>query len=137
MSMTFLGRSFIRFTGEGGRGMAMDSSALKGFSVLVVEDDEIVADDLKEWLEEQGASCVGPARTVDEAVSLINHSPRIDRAIVDVNLGGTVAFTVADILLSRRIPFVLVSGYESAYIGQRYPQIVAYRKPFDLKVLER
>ena len=55
---------------------------------------------------------------------------------VDVNLGGTVAFTVADILLSRRIPFVLASGYDSAYIRQRYPKVVAYRKPFDLKVLQ-
>lgn len=55
--------------------------------VLIVEDDPLVADLLKEILEEAGFEVCGAARTVAEAVELgERHAP--DLGVIDVHLSG-------------------------------------------------
>ena len=55
-------------------------------SILIVEDAFLVGMQLKEDLESLGYSVVGPANSVQKAISLIErHS--IHGAVLDVNLG--------------------------------------------------
>ena len=49
--------------------------------------------------------------------------PHIDAAILDVNLGGVLAYPVADMLIARKIPFVFTSGYEDNVLRSRYAQV--------------
>ena len=49
---------------------------------------------------------------------------------MDVNLGGALAYAVADTLLARKIPFVFTSGYEDDILRTRYPQIRNCLKPY-------
>jgi CheY-like chemotaxis protein len=88
----------------------LSGQMLSGKSILVVEDEPIVAMMLEEWLEDLGARVVGPAGTVAEALALVD-STHIDVALLDVNLGNERSGAVADRLRERGVPFVFATGY--------------------------
>jgi hypothetical protein len=73
---------------------------------------------------------VGPEPSVERALKTIEGEPRIDAAVVDVNLCGVMAYPVADLLLARKIPFVFTSGYEDDILQKRYPQVKNCLKPY-------
>jgi len=60
------------------------SLSLKGARILVVEDEPFIAFDLMMAIEEAGATAIGPAATVAEALDFIINEPP-DGAILDVN----------------------------------------------------
>lgn len=90
---------------------ADESPALRDQRVLVVEDEAVVAMELTRVLTAAGAKVVGPAGTIEEALNLLDDQP-IDRALLDVNLGGRPITPVALALSRRRIPFVYLTGYQ-------------------------
>jgi hypothetical protein len=45
--------------------------------------------------------------------------PRIDGAVVDVNLRGLMVYPAADLLAERQVPFVFVTGYDREVIPRR------------------
>ncbi|MEI7806670.1 MAG: response regulator [Hyphomicrobiales bacterium] len=75
--------------------------------VLVVEDEPLVAIMLEEALRDFGYAVVGPVENLKSAIQLAA-TERIDTAIVDINIDGQVATTVADRLMERGIPFLFV-----------------------------
>jgi len=96
--------------------------------VLVVEDDYLVAMDLVRALERAGAQVIGPAPAVDAALNaLADAAP--DGAILDINLGGEMAFPVADALLERGVPFVFATGYDAQVIPARFTHVKRCEKP--------
>ena len=54
----------------------------------------------------------------------------IDAAVMDVNLGGTKVHPVAEMLTSRGIPFLLLSGYGRNAIPSERPEWRVCSKPF-------
>ena len=88
-----------------------ESPALRDQRVLIVEDEAVVAMELTRVLTAAGAQVVGPAGTIEEALDLLEDQP-IDRALLDVNLGGRLITPVAEALADRRIPFVYLTGYQ-------------------------
>lgn len=87
-----------------------DPDRLAGLHVLVVEDEYLVAELIRDQLRELGCAPVGPAATSDEALELIK-SERVDAAILDINLIQGTSEPVARELRYRRCPFVFVTGY--------------------------
>ncbi|WP_439594341.1 HWE histidine kinase domain-containing protein [Falsiroseomonas sp.] len=83
---------------------------LAGRRILLVEDEPLVALDLEETLRGLGCEVAGPAATLAEALRLAE-TPRLDAAVLDVNLGGQAAFPVADLLLAQGVPVVFATGY--------------------------
>lgn len=79
-------------------------------SVLVVEDQVIVALELQDALEAAGYTVVGPAGRLDEALRL-GRSRQIDAAVLDYDLHGEKVVPLAQMLKERGVPFVLVTGY--------------------------
>jgi len=68
---------------------------LSGEHVLVAEDECVIALDLTDMLESAGATVIGPAATVREALRLAM-SEAVDRALLDFNLAdGEVIPTCA------------------------------------------
>jgi CheY-like chemotaxis protein len=108
----------------------MASPALRDCRILVVEDEFLIAMNLSDDLEAAGSVVLGPVPSVDKAIKKIESEPNIDAAVVDVNLGGVLAYAVADMLLARKIPFVFTSGYEDDILRARYPQIKNCLKPY-------
>jgi CheY-like chemotaxis protein len=108
----------------------MSDLDLAGRSILVVEDDYLVARLLSELLEVWGATVIGPAATIELALALLAETERIDLAVVDVNLRGATGFAVADALLTRGVPFIFTTGYETSAIPERYHAVAVLQKPF-------
>ncbi|WP_426233651.1 response regulator [Pararhizobium sp. DWP3-4] len=102
-----------------------------GKHILVVEDDYFIAQQLVDWLEQIGAVVVGPAPSVNRALTLASGETIIDAAVLDINLNGDMAFPVADLLLSRGVPFVFATGYDDKDIPARYDSVPRLSKPVE------
>lgn len=96
--------------------------------VLVVEDDYLVAMDIVRALERAGAEVIGPAPAVEAALDALEQTAP-DGAILDINLGGEMAFPVADALLARGVPFVFATGYDAQVIPSRFINVKRCEKP--------
>jgi len=99
--------------------------------ILVIEDEHIVATALSRALRHTGAEIVGMAATVEQALALLEATPDLDGALVDINLRGVQAYPVADALAGRKVPFVFTTGYGSPIIPDRYRHVTVLQKPFD------
>jgi CheY-like chemotaxis protein len=100
--------------------------------ILIIEDEAIVAAAMSRGLRVCGAVVIGPAATPVQALALIESTPRIDGALVDINLRGVQAYDVADALIAKRIPMVFATGYDASTIPSRYRGIAVLQKPFDV-----
>jgi DNA-binding response OmpR family regulator len=79
-------------------------------TVLIVEDEFLIAIDLKLLLERRGWHVLGPAATVGEALGLLDEElPAV--AILDVTLRDGSVTRLAEALCERNVPFVVASAY--------------------------
>jgi DNA-binding response OmpR family regulator len=60
---------------------------MDGLGVLIVEDDLLIAETLRDGVRLSGYRCCGIARDLDQALSLARET-RPDLAIIDINLGA-------------------------------------------------
>jgi light-regulated signal transduction histidine kinase (bacteriophytochrome)/CheY-like chemotaxis protein len=105
--------------------------SLAGRTVLVVEDQALIAMDTEATLRKLGASDVRLAPSVEEALALID-SVVPDLAVLDFNLGAGDSAVVADRLLERTIPFVFATGYgDGVTVPGRFQGIPVVRKPIN------
>ena len=111
--------------------------ALDDQRILVVEDEYMLAMDLKQDLEDASAVVIGPEPSVARAISRIASEPRIDAAVLDMNLDGEEVSAVADELLARGIPFIFASGYGDDAVATRFPGVATCSKPLNMRALLR
>jgi len=104
-----------------------------GRSVLIVEDEPLIALDLHDALQEAGATILA-ATTVNEALELIAYA-QICAAIVDVSLGGDDCSSVCAALAKRSIPFMFYTGYSEAPSLSQWPSAPAVGKPVEGRTL--
>lgn len=104
--------------------------------ILLAEDEYFIMQDLRCGLEALGATVVGPAPSVADALALIAAEPQIDAAVLDVNLRGERVYPVADALSARGIPFVFATGYSGAVIDPRHGRAPICEKPVNMRQLE-
>jgi DNA-binding NtrC family response regulator len=100
---------------------------LLGRSVLIVEDEPLVAVELHNALRLAGASILA-ATNIKDALELIAYA-RICAAIVDVNLGGRDCSSICTALSKRSIPFIFYTGYLNAAALSAWPDALAISKP--------
>ncbi|WAP70148.1 response regulator [Jiella pelagia] len=110
---------------------------LSGRTVLVVEDEYFIADDITQALERLGATVVGPVATKTAAMQRLEDGSSVDLAILDINLNGQTVYPVADELARREIPFVFATGYDPTTIPDHYRELPRWQKPFDADALAR
>ena len=85
-------------------------TGISRLTVLVVEDEPLIAMALEDLLIASGCTVAGPASSLTQGMRLINEQA-VDGAVLDVNLGGEMVFPLADALAERCVPFVYVTGY--------------------------
>ncbi len=78
-------------------------------SILIVEDEPLIAMMLEDFLESLGHSIAASCDSVGTALAEVEKGG-FDLAILDVNLKGESVWPVATRLRERSIPFVLASG---------------------------
>lgn len=106
-------------------------------TVLVVEDNMIIALEAEEVLMALGAEAVDMAASVREALRLIERSPP-DRALLDVNLGTETSMPVARRLAELGIPFAFATGYgESFEVPAEIGDVPVIKKPYGADSLRR
>jgi len=102
-------------------------------SVLIVEDEPLVALLLEEMFLELGFSHTNTITNLQEAIQYASHEDP-SFAILDLNLQGKETYAVADILAQRSIPFAFASG---AQVGVNRFKAPTIQKPFSLEDIER
>jgi two-component sensor histidine kinase/CheY-like chemotaxis protein len=102
---------------------------LQGLRVLVAEDEALIATDAAETLRSLGCEVVGPAGTVEQAMTLAETAERLDAAVLDVNLGGQPSFPPATLLAGLGVPVVFATGYSELPEGSGGAGAAVLRKP--------
>ena len=112
-----------------------EPAPLTGLSVLIVEDQLLIAMDVENILAQNGAGIIDTAATSAEALRVLaRKAPSI--AILDVNLGVGTSMPIAERLAKLRIPFVFATGYgDNAIIPDALAEVPVIRKPYDASTL--
>lgn len=107
----------------------MTEPRINGKRILVVEDESLIAIDLIDQLEGLGATCVGPALTLDHALRLVDGS-KVDCGVLDVRVGRDSIFPVAQRLRDQGVGFVFHTGDGDEVALQRdWPECRVIKKP--------
>jgi CheY-like chemotaxis protein len=86
---------------------------------------------MRRVFEENGAQVIGPVGNIDDALAMIAEPPRIDGAVLDINLREVMVFPVADALRARGVPFVFATGYEENAVPNRLRDAIHCEKPIE------
>jgi DNA-binding response OmpR family regulator len=100
---------------------------LENLTILLVEDDPIIALDLRLTLETAGATVIGPAHDVASAEAVMN-SNTFDVAVLDHLIVGGDSLPVADALCRRGLRFL----FHTSHIGVlplKFPTVPIISKP--------
>src|SRR5882757_116624 len=98
--------------------------------ILILEDEALIAMDVRESLEREGFEVVGPFDRVMPAMVAVAGIP-IDGAILDVAIGAEQVHEVAEALAAANIPFVWATAYQRAELPSQYRGRPFLQKPFD------
>jgi DNA-binding NtrC family response regulator len=103
---------------------------LTGMHVLLVEDQSLIALDTEMLLRELGAQAVETFTSAEAALAwLTAASP--DVSVLDINLGTTSSFAIADEIHKRAKPFIFTTGYDDGIeIPDAYRGVEIARKPY-------
>ncbi len=103
----------------------------RALSILVAEDEFLLAMQVEALLRGAGWSVIGPASTLASAMELAR-SAACDGAVLDVNLRGERIDEAAAILAGRGIPFLFTTGYgRDAIPAACRDSAVVIAKPFN------
>lgn len=107
-------------------------------SLLIVEDEYLIAIDLANWVQDLGIQVVGPVGSVREALEVIESAEsQLHGALLDVNVRGEPVYPVADALTARGLPFLFTTGYGALAIPTTYARTPRLQKPVDRTRLAR
>ena len=109
----------------------MDALSLRGHSVLIVEDEPLIALDIVDCFRRAGASVLA-AQTLADGLRLAG-LPELSAAVVDFGLSDGDGTALCEQLRARGIPFVLHSGYSHVRDACRHAVLVP--KPANPDVL--
>jgi DNA-binding response OmpR family regulator len=102
-------------------------------SVLVVEDDWDIAEELADALRFKNFDVIGPVASVAEAFSAIDRRVP-DLAVLDLRLAGETSAPIACYLEKRGIPFVFLTGSPNETKAE-FPSAPVLVKPVRLAAL--
>ena len=116
--------------------MAGSNTVLAGCRILVVEDDFLIAIDMVDVLRSAGATVVGPAADIAQAVALLDGTTALpDLAVLDLDLHGAPSYPVADLLAARGVPFVFTTGFSAEAVAAAYRSHPRLEKPVGERML--
>jgi CheY-like chemotaxis protein len=108
-------------------------SGIEGLAVFVVEDEALVVVNLEDMLLDLGCTVIGPAMRMEAAMAMLEDAARADVALLDVNLGGTPVFTLAEALRDRGVKLIFATGYGRGGLPAEWQANVVLQKPYTLE----
>jgi DNA-binding response OmpR family regulator len=100
-------------------------------SILVVEDEPLIAMMLEDFLESLGHRVHATCESVSEAVKAVD-SGGFELAILDVNLKGENVWPVATRLREKNVPFVLATGGHVDPPPAEFNSVPVIEKPYTI-----
>jgi len=100
----------------------------RSMRVLIIEDEPIIAMDLELLLLDAGYEIVGVTGRIDKALLFVE-SEILDAAVLDANLGGVTSAPIADALSALKVPFLVLSGYQTSQMPQALRDAPSLQKP--------
>lgn len=104
-------------------------ATLAGKRILVVEDDYLIASDLRRQLVAASAEVIGPVADVEGARRLLE-AELPDAAVLDVDLNGHWSLPLADRLVAVGVPHLFVTGYDAETLPDAYRATPRLTKPY-------
>ncbi|MGF9564313.1 response regulator [Neorhizobium sp. JUb45] len=105
-------------------------------TILLLEDDLLLAMDMEDFLDDRGYRIAGPYGRVDQALEAAE-SMHLDGAVVDLNLHGETSLPVIDLLRQRGVPVIVCSGYaELPELKQKLTGLPLLAKPWNPQKLD-
>ncbi len=104
-------------------------------SILIVEDEPLIAMMLEDFLDSLGHRIAGSAETVGEALQYVE-TGGFDVAILDVHLKGEAVWPVADRLNEQGIPFILATGGHIEPPPAEHADAPVLTKPYTIDAIE-
>jgi CheY-like chemotaxis protein len=108
---------------------SLPSHGLNVGTVLVLEDEVLVAVVIEDLLLDQGAAEVFVCRDADEAQALVALR-NVDCAILDVKIGDSDSFGLADDLNRREVPFFFATASGPEAVAERHRHRPILAKPY-------
>jgi DNA-binding response OmpR family regulator len=103
----------------------MEALPLRGWSILLVEDEPLIAMDVEQALRDAGANVLS-ACTLQHALEWVNRAG-LSAAVLDYRLAHTDCSPISDRLQERRIPIVIYSG--CSHVRNQLPNATVILKP--------
>jgi len=103
----------------------MGSASLAGSSILIVEDEALIALDLRHSLESAGAHVFAVTQVANAL--LLAHHPELSAAVLDYRIGEETSVHVCQHLQQRGVPFLFYSGHED--VRGEWPRARVLSKP--------
>lgn len=104
---------------------------LEGKSVLIVEDNFLIAQELRSMILDAGGKVLGPVSSAHMAAQFLEDIEGIDVAILDVRLAdNSTCFPIANELKTLGVPFVIASAYDPSILPQELKTTAYLQKPF-------
>lgn len=113
----------------------MTAPVLQERRVLIVEDQYLIADEMRRAVAALGGVVVGPSPSVAAARRRLDEE-RVDLALLDINLGGEDVFPLTDELVASGVPVIFATGYDDEMIPDRYQGCGRIQKPVSKGALE-
>ena len=104
--------------------------------VLIVEDEPVLALELKSIVSHAGFAIAGCVASVEKALAVIDRHG-CDLAVLDANLQGESIEPVAEALCRHGSPFCFISGYDRVFLPERLLDAPRLPKPFEPSDLVR
>lgn len=104
--------------------------------ILIVEDEYLIAMDLKHALEDAGLDVLGPVPSVGDALRMLG-AEAVDAAVLDINLGGSSVYSLCEVLRGRNVPFVFATGYNADDVPEAWRQVPRFEKPVNPEQIAR
>ncbi len=111
---------------------------LGGRSILIIEDEALIAMSVESSLLDAGAAIVKTASSIAAAQSALDEGIKFDAAIVDLLLTHENACPLIQVLSERGIPVVITTGDEIDLGHSAFSNAVAFlQKPYsDSELIE-
>jgi two-component SAPR family response regulator len=119
---------------EHGRMNRTSSHVLDGRRVLVVEDQYLVAEEMRRMVAGLGGQVVGPLARAKPALDMLA-AQEVDLALLDINLGPEDAYPLARELIRREVPFFFATGCEPWVVPDDLRDVPRLDKPLTSKAL--
>ncbi len=111
-----------------------DEPVLDGMRVLVVEDQFLVAEDMRRSVVALGGEVIGPFPDLPRARAAIESQP-VHLALLDVQLQRGDVFPLVDELKERKVPFILATGYDDWILPPPHREHPRLEKPVSPQAL--